>query len=228
MICATNRRSMVIEHGIGGRIVMRRIIQRLGLIAIAATLTGSCAPQTEVVKLYDDPAHGSKAYERLLVVAVSSDPDQQQAFEHEIVQGLQREDVGAIPGHTHFDTSNGLLQEEINRASATVDADGILITHVVSVDTDIEKVEGRANIESTCRGGDPVDFFLYDHKVIQEPDSVKVAHTVIVVTNLYDAASQDRVWTIQSTCFEKESMSAVLFDEAKAIVRQLRIDQLIG
>jgi hypothetical protein len=219
---------MVIEHGIRGRIVMRRIIRRLGLIAIAATLAGSCAPQTEVVKLYDDPARGSKVYERLLVVAVSSDSGQQQAFEREIVQGLQREGVDGIPGYIHFDTSNGLLQEAINQASATVDADGILITHVASVDMDIEKVEGRANIKSTCRGGDPVDFFLYDHKVVQEPDSVKVAHTVIVVTNLYDAANQDRVWTIQSTCFEKESMSAVLFDEAKAIVRQLRIDQLIG
>ena len=206
---------------------MRRIIRRLGLIAIAVSLAGGCAPQTEVVKLYDDPARGSKAYERLLVVAVSSDSDQQQAFEHEIVQGLQREGVDAILGHTHFDTSNGLLQEEINRASTADGADGILITHVASVDTDIEKVEGRADIESTCRGGDPVDFFLYDHRVVQEPDSVKVAHTVIVVTSLYDAASQDRVWTIQSTCFRKETMSAVLLDEARAIVRQLRTDRLI-
>ena len=48
-----------------------------------------------------------------------------------------------------------------------------------------------------------------------------------VVTNLYDVASRDRVWTIQSTCFEKASMEVVLLDEAIAIVRQLRIDELI-
>jgi hypothetical protein len=206
---------------------MLSIARTLGAVSIVAFIASSCAPQTEVVKLYDDPAHTSKTYTRLLVVAISSDYNQQQQFEHEIVQSLQRENVDATPSHEHFDTSSGLLQADIDRAGTATGADGILITHVVSVDTNIEKVEGRTEIESTCRGGDPVDFFLYDHKVIREPDSMKLAHTVTVITNLYDAASQGRVWTIQSTCFEKTSMSAVLLEEANAIVRQLRIDQLI-
>jgi len=199
----------------------------LELVLIAVFLASSCAPQTKVVKLYDDPARAPKTYERLLVVAVSGDFEQQQQFEREIVQSLQRENVEATPGHQFFDTSSGLLQGDIDRAGEAVGANGILITHVVSVDTSIENVQGRAEIESTCRGGDLVDYFLYDHKVIREPDSVKVAHTVTVITNLYDAGSRDRVWTIQSTCFEKSSMAAVLLDEANAIVRQLRIDRLI-
>ena len=206
---------------------MLSIARILGVVSIVAFIASSCAPQTEVVKLYDDPVHTSKTYERLLVVAISSDYDQQQRFEHEIVQSLQREKVSATPSHEHLDTSSGLLQEDIDQAGNAVGADGILITHVVSVNTRMENVEGRVEIESTCRGGDPVDFFLYDHKVIREPDSVKLAHTVTVITNLYDAGSQARVWTIQSTCFEKASMSAVLMEEANAIVRQLRIDQLI-
>jgi hypothetical protein len=206
---------------------MLSIARILGAVSIVAFIAISCAPQTEVVKLYDDPARTSKSYERLLVVTVSSDHNQQQRFEDEIVLILRAEQVDAMPSHAHLDTSDGLLQDDIDRLSDNVGADGILITHVVSVDTSIENVEGRSEIESTCRGGDPVDFFLYDHKVIREPDSVKLAHTVTVIANLYDAASRDRVWTIQSTCFEKTSMSAVLLEEANAIVRQLRIDQLI-
>jgi hypothetical protein len=199
----------------------------LGLVSIAATMAGGCAPQTEIVKLYDDPARATKTYTRLLVVDVSSDHSQQQRFENEIVLSLRREQVDAIPSHTHLDASDGLLQDDINRVGEAVGADGILVTHIVSVDTRVDVVEGRDEIVSTCRGGDPVDYFLYDHEVIREPGSVKMAHTVIVITNLYDAGSQDRVWTIQSTCFEKTSMSSVLLDEANAIVRQLLIDQLI-
>lgn len=206
---------------------MLTIARVLGLVSITAVFAGSCAPQAEVVKLYDDPARASRTYERLLVIAVSSDFDQQQQFEDEIVQGLRREQVDATPGHKYLDTSGGLLQQDIDQASDAVDADAILITHMVSVDTSIENVEGRAELESTCRGGDPVDFFLYDHKVIREPDAVKLAHTVTVVTSLYEAGSRNRIWTIQSTCFEKSSMSAVLLEEATAIVRQLRIDHLI-
>ena len=206
---------------------MRSIVRMLGLVSIVATMAGGCVPQAEVVKLYDDPGRASKTYERLLVVDISSDHSQQQRFENEIVLQLRREQVDAIPSYTHLDASDGLLQDDINRVAEAVGADGILVTHIASVDSSIDIVEGRQEIESTCRGGDPVDYFLYDHKVIREPDSVKLALTVIVITNLYDAGSQDRVWTIQSTCFEKTSMSAVLLEEAIAIVRQLRIDQLI-
>ena len=82
-------------------------------------------------------------------------------------------------------------------------------------------------IRMTCRGGDPIDFFLYDHEFIKEPDSVKVAHTVAVISNLYDGDSHERVWSIQSTCFEKASLREALREEAIAITRQLRLDELI-
>lgn len=206
---------------------MQSVVRILGFIAIAATIAGGCAPQTEVVKLYDDSARASKPYKRLLLVDLSSDRSQQRLFEDEIALGLRRQQVDAIPSYTRLDASNGLLQDDINRVSDEVAADGILITHIASVDTSIKMVEGRVDIESTCRGGDPVDYFLYDRKVLREPDSVKLAHTVIVITNLYDAVSHNRVWTIQSTCFEKTSMSDVLLDVANAIIRQLRIDGLI-
>lgn len=206
---------------------MRNIIPTLATIAIVASVACSSTPQTEVVKLYEDPARAAETYQRLLVVAVSGSFRQQQEFESEIVLRLRQEGVEAMPGYKNLDTSGGLLQSDIDRVSREVAADGILITHIASVDTSVDRQEGRVNVESTCRRGDPVDYFLYDHKVIREPDSVKVAHTVVVITNLYDAGNQDRVWTIQSTCFEKTSMSDVLLDESNAIVRQLRIDELI-
>ena len=87
---------------------------------------------------------------------------------------------------------------------------------------------GQIKTLSECRGGDPIDFFLYDHRELKEPDSVKLAHTVVVITSLYNAASGERIWTIQSTCFEKASMDQVLREEAEAIVRQLQIDKLIN
>ncbi len=206
---------------------MRGVVRVLGLIAVAIVVAVACAPQTEVVKLYEDPAHASNTYKRLLVVNISSNHSQQRQFENEIVLKLRREQVDAVPSYPHLDASKGLTQDDINRVGEEVEADGILVTHIASVDTSVERVEGREKIESTCRGGDPVDYFLYDHRVIREPDSVKVAHTVIVITSLYDARSRDRVWTIQSTCFEKTNMSDTLSEEADAIVKQLSIDELI-
>lgn len=206
---------------------MRISLRMLGLISIAATSIVGCAPQTEVVKLYENPEGAQRTFKRLLVVNLSSDHNQQQLFEDEIAGRLRRAKTEAVPSYTLLDASKGLLQDDINRVSDEVGADGILITHIASVDTNVEKVRGREEILSTCRRGDPVDYFLYDHKVLREPDSVKIASTIVVITNLYDAHSHDRVWTIQSTCFDKTSIAEMLGDEATAIVRQLRIDELI-
>jgi len=151
----------------------------------------------------------------------------QQLFENAIVTRLKQEQVEAIPSYTMLDTSEGVVQDKINEVGDRVEADGILIVHIASLDTTMDTVKGRENLKTTCRGGDPVDFFLYDHEFIKEPDSVKVAHTVAVISNLYDGDSHERVWSIQSTCFEKASMPEVVREEAIAITRQLRLDELI-
>ncbi len=202
-------------------------IRMFGLIAIALVLTGACAPQTSVVKLYDDPARGTITYKRLLIVNISSDRSQQQRFEDDLASKLQKERVDAIPIHDKLDTSKGVTQDDINRIGDEIGADAILIAHIASVDTKTNIVRGREEIDSTCRGGNPVDFFLYDHDIIVEPDSVRVAHTVVVISNLYDGRSRERVWSIQSTCFGKDSLSEVMKTEASAIASQLRIDNLI-
>ncbi|MCH9696210.1 MAG: hypothetical protein K0U72_16970 [Gammaproteobacteria bacterium] len=206
---------------------MRRIFPHLGLAMLLCGLIGACAPQTSVVKLYEDPEQASRTYNRLLIVDIAADSAQQQMFESEIVARLKQDGVDAIPAYTMLDTSNGVTQEDINTAGEQVRADAILVSHIASLDTQVDIIEGRQVLESTCRRGDPVDYFLYDHEIIAEPDSVKIAHTVAVISHLYDGSSHKRVWSIQSTCFEKASLSAALIEEATAIARQLRIDELI-
>jgi hypothetical protein len=175
------------------------------MLAIAA-----CAPQTEVIKLYDSPDRASQDYERLLVISVAGDTGARRRLEELITKHLEAADVAAIAGYTETGLKTNLLQDEIDAAARNANADAILITHIVSVDTRLDIDQGRTEILSECRGGDPVDYFLYDHRELKEPDSVKIAHTVVAVTNLYDASD------------------GVLQEEAKAIVKQLQIDKLVS
>ena len=206
---------------------MRKRLLTSCFAAACVTFMFGCAPQTETIKLFEEGDRERSSFGRLLVVDLSSEPVLRQQFEDELVSRLAQENVDAIASHSHLKNDDGLLQEDINRVSTEVDADGILITHIVSLETTAERKEGREDIVRTCRQGDPEDYFLYDSEVLKEPDSVKIAHTVVVVSNLYDVASRERIWTIQSTCFEKESLAEVFIDEAEAVVRQLRIDELI-
>lgn len=202
---------------------LERRIVAASLIVFCAV---GCASPTQVTRLYSVSAD-VQPRERVLVVNVASDRGQQIDFEDAIVSRLKARNVEAVPAHTVLAKGDSLLQSDLDRAAAEASADSILITHVVSLDTTVDVVEGRTDVVSECRGGNPLDYFLYDRELIAEPDSVRVAHTVTMVSNLYDANTRERLWTIQSTCFEKSTMAEVVRDEADAIVRQLRIDGLI-
>ena len=200
---------------------------RLFTLGIAACAILGCGTPAEVIQLHRAPPPSGERYARLLVVNVSPSRQLQVDFENEIVQRFLKENVEAVPAHSVLDSSNELQQTELDQAAADVSADAILMTHIVSLDTTADVDKGRSEILSECRGGNPLDYFLYDRVVISEPDSVRLAHTVTVISNLYDAKTRDRLWTIQATCFEKSTMSEVMREEANTIVRQLGIDGLI-
>ena len=192
------------------------------LLAVTA-----CVPQTEVIKLHDESSGLDKSYERLLVISVAGDTGMRRRLEELIASNLQSADVAAIAGYTETGLKTTMLQDEIDAAAMSVNADAILITHIASVDTRVSMEPGES-ILAECRGDDTMQYSLYEQGVLKQDDSVTVAHTVVAITNLYDSKSGRRLWTIQSTCFDKASMDEVLQEEARAIVRQLRIDKLVS
>ena len=111
--------------------------------AIMLALAG-CAPQTEVVKLHD--ASGDRHFDRLLVVDVASSAEARLQFEDLVVGELRGIGAGAVAGHTHTGPKTTLTQAEINEAAVRAGADGILVTHIVSVTTASEREEGRSTV----------------------------------------------------------------------------------
>ena len=201
---------------------------RAAAAAILLLAAGGCVSQPRIEKLYQDPDAGKAPYERLLVIGVAGDAAQRRDIEELLAGRLIAGEVAAIASYTRLGTSPVVLQEAVDEAARDSGADAILIAHMVSASVTPEYREERVDVRSECRGGSPVDLFLYDYKELREPASVTFAHEVTMVTNLYDAATGNRIWTIQSTCFEKTEFEAVLQREAEAIVRQLRRDGLIA
>ena len=56
---------------------------------------------------------------------------------------------------------------------------------------------------------------------------VTTAYTVRVRTDLYLVATEQRVWAVESTGFEKQNLFGVIDGIAKALTAQLRKDGLI-
>lgn len=203
-------------------------VARSTSLVCAMAIVAACVAQTEVTKLYDNPDRPVRGYERLLVVSPSSDIGFRRRLEELITKNLTAADIPAIAAYTETGLKTDLLQDEIDAAARNVDADAILTTHIASVDTHVHADTVPVESLRACGAALPGDYSLYDDSRVKEPDSVELAHTVVVVSNLYDASDGERLWTIQSTCFDNSSMDEVLQEEAAAIVKQLRIDKLAG
>jgi hypothetical protein len=128
--------------------------------AMIMLVIAACVPQTEVIKLYEDSTRADLKYERLLVVSVVGDTGTRRRLEELITGHLETANVTAIAGYTETGLKTEMLQDEIDAAAKNINADAILITHIVSVDTRLDIDTGRTDILSECRGGDPVDYFL--------------------------------------------------------------------
>jgi hypothetical protein len=210
-----------------GHLFMLSVITRIIAVGLVSAIA-ACAGHTTVEKLYQDAGVGGRNFDRILVVGVAGDADGRRQMEQLVTAELAGRVESAVPSHTRLGLSAVLTQDAVDMAAEATESEAILVTHIVSVSTSAEVREGRVDIKSECRGGNPADYFLYDHEELREPDSVSFAHEVVVVSNLYDVKTGTRLWTIQSTCVDKAELDSVMQEEAKAIVRQLRRDGLIG
>jgi hypothetical protein len=72
-----------------------------------------------------------------------------------------------------------------------------------------------------------VDFFRYDYVEYQDPLALTTVHTVICATDLYAVSDSSKVWSIESTAFEKETVADAMADISSGIRAQLLRDRLI-
>lgn len=204
-----------------------KVWQRTAIqIAILLCLT-ACAQQTEVVKLYESEDASNRNFSRLLVVDESTNVNDRERFEEMLVEAVAAENTEAITSHSVVGFDVAVTDDVLRRAITESDADAVLITQIASVDMAISTREGRVNVEPTCRKGDFYDPFLYDYPETKEPDSISVTQTVVVIASLYDAMDDERLWTIQSTCFDKRSSMAFMADQSTTIAAQLKRDGLL-
>ena len=108
-------------------------------------------------------------------------------------------------------------------AARDTGSDAVLITRLLDSQARAEVEEGRATASAERRNDVPLaDFFRYDYVEYRDPMTVTTVLTVLVASDLFDVATETRVWSGQSTAFEKDSVDAAIAAVAEAVTRSLR------
>jgi hypothetical protein len=203
---------------------------RSQIAASAATLAlAACAGTGDrVVKVYEDRAAIAGPYTRILVVGAHAETGTRRTFEDSVVRAIAALGTDARSSLTVMDEVENIDRESVVAAARETGADAVLVTRVVDIETETEVEQGQTQAELARRNDVPLaDFFRYEYIESADAMTVTTVTTVILDTDVYDAASEKRVWSVESTSFDKQTAYGVIDGVARAISAELARDGLI-
>ena len=106
--------------------------------------------------------------------------------------------------------------------------DAVLLTRVQSQASDVTVKRGASTAKISRKNDRPVDLFRYDYEVLNNPETINVATTVVLSTELFAASDEKRIWAIESTISDKENITYLIEDAIDMVVDELRKDRLLG
>ena len=201
----------------------------LAAIATVAALVAACtAPtaQTHVDRVARAKELPNAPYKRVLIVGTAARASSAREFEEILAKDLSNDHTYAFGYHRA--ASRADVTEEVVRSIAELqNADAILVVTARLVNAEREVSGERTDVQAQVKGGGLVDFFRYDYKEYTTPPSTDYRVNVQVQTDMFDVASEDRIYTVESRTDFGETTSEIILSEAKELAKRLRKDKLV-
>ena len=198
------------------------------VVAIAAAIVACAGPtsQTYVDRVAKAPELPNAPYKRVLIVATAARAASAREFEEVLAKELTNKETYAFGYHRA--ASRADVKEDVVRSLAEQQqADAILMVTARLVNAERKVTEERTDVQARVKGGGLVDFFRYDYKEYTSPPSADYRVNIQVQSDLFDAASEERVYTVESRTDFAETTSEIILGEARQLAKRLRKDRIV-
>ncbi len=184
----------------------------------------ACTSSTAVVRTWHAPSYARRALQRPLVVAVANKPIVRDKIEDALVAALREAHFDAVASHSLL--SDRELTPDALKAKLPADRDSVLVTHLVDVKTETVVVPEQSYAAMPLdypRAADHwVDYYAHSYQVVTSPSYSYETKKYVLETNLYDAKTDTRVWSVVTESEEPSSLDSAVEQFASAIVKELR------
>jgi hypothetical protein len=204
-------------------------LAKFASIAILGLVLGACSSGPQVVQTLHDAEFKGVTFHSVLVIGVASDHTARSQFERQVVSGINATGASATAYHTVLGRNPSVNRNDITNAIRSRGFDAVLVTRVKGQERSFSEsqsapvtTQDRRNVD-----GNAFNLFRYDYVELNDPATINVTATVNLVTELYSAADEKKVWAIE-TVNSAEHVGLLIDEESAAIVRELSRDKLIG
>jgi hypothetical protein len=202
------------------------------LCLIGALLLSGCAQQAQVRGEWQDGVQRKQSFTRVLIVGVSPHVNQRCKFEAFMASQLKSKSVKAIRSCDAVTKKEPLTLESIEQAVASIQADAVLATSLVSREYEAKEggsrdTRGSAMYKATDAGYATGYYGVYGVPVIYGEFETAAAITTLqdevrVSSRFYETRDKTLLYTLDTHTRNLESTDVALSDTAAAIANQLR------
>lgn len=202
-------------------------------IALAALLAG-CSTTTEITSSWRKPNATADNFDHIFVAALSSNIAAKQAVENGIQEQLQQRGIkvdkslDAFP--PDFNNNNAQRKDLVLSRIQGTGADGILTIALLKEDTETHYRRGSGMWNPGLRYGYYNSFWNYYNNwypALYDPGYYDETKVYYLETNLYNAKTEQLIWTAQSKTYDPTSINSFLKGYLKTIQEQMMKDGLI-
>jgi len=202
----------------------------VALALLAVGLVGGCkkGASTTIPLSWKNPNFSSTSFKKLFVIGVGEDDGARRLFEDTFAKAIAAEGTAAQASWGHLPQTEKLTEEQVRSAIDGGDFDGVLITHLLSVDQDKEYIPPSTyTVPTHTYGYGYYGYYGASYEVVHQPGYYKTNTTFRVETNLYAVGTGELVWSGRSDTVNPESLTDVIDSMTAAVAKKLKEEKLI-
>jgi hypothetical protein len=205
---------------------MKGFVRVIAVAVSAFFLPISCAT-TKITHTWADKSYRGKLFSHILVIGVAENDETRHSFEEKFVAKLEATGVKGVESSAVMPADEKIDKETILAVVKKTGVDGVLLTYLVSVK---EKEAASPSLAYSpaddYHGGSIPDLFS-DYGSRPETQYYTTRVKVRLETNLYDAKTEQKVWSARSRTLNPKSDTALMDSVIDALVKDLKKNKLL-
>ena len=187
---------------------------KLILLIPSAILVVGCASTDSVMEWQDEAWSGK--LNSILVIAAVEDNARRRSIEDAYVEEFAANSVGATPGYTLISSTTALSRETVEAAIAGQDLDAVLVTRLAGVD-EVEEYQPPTSYNHYRSYHS-----YYSHSMrYSSPGYYRKYQVLMLETNLYDTATRQLIWSMQSESLDASAPQKVIDGQIALTIKRL-------
>lgn len=206
---------------------MRNFFRYVAIAIPVCLLVISCATTTKLTHIWTDEAYRGSPVSDVLVVGVSDKGAVRRSFEDKFVKQLKETGIEAVSSAAAISSDKKLDKEAIVSSIEKLGVDAVLVTHLLGVDKE-EKYHPPTRYIAPAnyhRG-----YYLYYGNVynnVHTPGYYTTHTKVRLETNLYEAKTEELIWSGQSETWDPKSKTEVIDSVISVVIKNLQKNKLL-